>query len=512
MILLLLLATALRFHDLGGKSLWVDEANTVLIAGGGLWEIIESMRLDSSPPLLHILLHYWMKVFGDGEAAVRSLSAVFGVALVGCVFHVGRRLLSFEGGLIASALVCVSPVQVLHSQQIRMYALLPTVGLLSVYFLWRAMRDSRSRFCIAYVAMTLLGLYTHYYMLYVLPVHFLMLLVGGSLRRRLGAWSLCAAVVAVGFLPWIPIFVAQMSETGHYSWLRPLWEQRGALNALRQTLDTFAGSIASMSSPIRNPAHFLIWERLLVFGGLALWGLVHRTQADTRHRMHPGSRSAIAFLLVVPLAIALVVSAVKVPNYVPGRCDQLMFPAFSLAVAAGLVAVGPALLRYALVTAMVAVSAAALWDWYGAPTPKGDKAMAQAIIEYAEPDDAVLCTSLTRASVEYYLERAGAPVQVLSFPRHVARHRGNLDARRLLQDPEGVRTEARAVADELRSAIGPSGRFFVVLAKRPINRFLKQELLDPAHSTTLRDFGEFGQLVTHHRVRVTLRSLTPAQQ
>ena len=116
---ILLLAFCLRIFGITHLELWLDEANSVLVANSSLQEIFARLSLDASPPLYYILLHYWMAVFGTSEFAVRLLSAVGGVLLVACIIRVGKSMFSLEIGLIAGLFMACSPVQVDFSQQAR---------------------------------------------------------------------------------------------------------------------------------------------------------------------------------------------------------------------------------------------------------------------------------------------------------------------------------------------------------------------------------------------------------
>src|SRR5258705_3967471 len=60
-----------------GKSLWLDEAYSVLVAKQHFSEMLVSLRHDTHPPLYYLLLSIWTKLFGDVEIALRSLSGVF---------------------------------------------------------------------------------------------------------------------------------------------------------------------------------------------------------------------------------------------------------------------------------------------------------------------------------------------------------------------------------------------------------------------------------------------------
>jgi len=98
---LLALAAALRFNDLAGESLWYDEAYSVwssrmdILSPRVLWE----WRIEF--PVYYWLLHVWMRLFGDGQVAVRSLSAVAGALSVVPMVGWGRRLFGERAGWAA---------------------------------------------------------------------------------------------------------------------------------------------------------------------------------------------------------------------------------------------------------------------------------------------------------------------------------------------------------------------------------------------------------------------------
>src|SRR5690348_12775243 len=71
---LTILGFALASYRLGTKSLWLDEAvsaNHARLGLSGLWTVITSH--DPNMGLYYVLLHFWTRVFGDSEAAVRSM-------------------------------------------------------------------------------------------------------------------------------------------------------------------------------------------------------------------------------------------------------------------------------------------------------------------------------------------------------------------------------------------------------------------------------------------------------
>ena len=500
----LLVASALRIYEVSSQNLWIDEANGVLIAQQPLPELLARLKLDSSPPLYYLILHGWMMVFGDSEAALRAPSVLAGVVMVACVFLIGRRLFSLEVGALAATLVAVSPIQIFFSQQARMYALLPLLALLSTYWLWRAISDGRRVFVVAYGLATLAALYTHNVGLYLLPAHAAILLWSGALRRHLWTWLVCAACIVVGYLPWLPTFLAQLENKGQYNWFLPIWKQLGVWGSIVTTLVSFAPGtpqplyvFGSKMAPS--------WVSIFLFSGLAVLGLARVVRRLRGGVVLSPQVGWLVSLVCIPAACALLASRLVTPHYVPGRIDQLVFPAFVLLVGMGLTTLRPVVLRYAALATLLVFSALGLRQYYGNQPPKGEQALAQAIAARAQPGDAVLCTTLTRAPIEYYLGRLGVPVTLFSYPPDVAQHLGNIDEITLLKDPARLVEDARRVEQEIKAAGGPHARFFLVLSDEPVNRFLRDELVTLGGSKLLGRLGRFRQTGVNVRMDLSLR-------
>ncbi|MFH1085526.1 MAG: glycosyltransferase family 39 protein, partial [Chloroflexota bacterium] len=111
------LAIGLRFYRLGAQSLWNDEGTSVALAQRDLPTIALHASQDIHPPLYYVLLHGWIGLVGTSEFAVRALSALAGVAVVGATYlYVRRRRPSDQGAALAAALLAaVSPFQVYYA-------------------------------------------------------------------------------------------------------------------------------------------------------------------------------------------------------------------------------------------------------------------------------------------------------------------------------------------------------------------------------------------------------------
>lgn len=134
---LTVVAALLRGWGLGDKSLWIDEAFSLWISVQDLDAIWRHTAvLDKHPPLYYALLHLWLGP-DAGEIALRGFSVLFGVATVPLAYVIGRDTGGRWVGLLAAALLAVSPLHIALSQLGRMYTMLTFFAALSTCCLVR---------------------------------------------------------------------------------------------------------------------------------------------------------------------------------------------------------------------------------------------------------------------------------------------------------------------------------------------------------------------------------------
>src|SRR4051812_33174976 len=90
-IILTLIALVIRLIGLSLDSLWFDEVFSVRAGRISVSDIVILTRGDVHPPLYYLLLHFWMKLFGETEIAVRMLSVIFSVLTVFVVYHLALK-------------------------------------------------------------------------------------------------------------------------------------------------------------------------------------------------------------------------------------------------------------------------------------------------------------------------------------------------------------------------------------------------------------------------------------
>lgn len=211
---LLAISVALRFVQT--SPLWLDEAQTVAIANHSLGGVFSALRIDGSPPLFYLLLHFWIAGFGDSTFAVRALPGLISVACLPVTLLAARRLgLPRDLAWVAMLLVATNPFAIAYATETRMYSLVLLLAVLAVVAYERVWRVGRSWHVGLAALVTAALLLTHYWSLFFYAVGGLLALVLTLRGSRPARRALVAVVLAaVPFAPWVPTFLFQMQHTG----------------------------------------------------------------------------------------------------------------------------------------------------------------------------------------------------------------------------------------------------------------------------------------------------------
>ncbi|MBD5402609.1 hypothetical protein HDR58_07415 [bacterium] len=147
-IILAVVTVWLRYLYLN-TDLWYDEACSWFTAKQsfpfGIEDNLSSLDLQHTP-LYFYMLHFWMKMFGDSEIAMRILSLIFGLASVPMVYLTAKKIANKQVALFATALTAVSPLMTIFSVEIRMYPVVIFWVLLSLNYLidFEQKKDNKS--------------------------------------------------------------------------------------------------------------------------------------------------------------------------------------------------------------------------------------------------------------------------------------------------------------------------------------------------------------------------------
>jgi mannosyltransferase len=212
------LGVAVRFASLGLQSYHHDEVITAArVIPGSFGQMLHEVKVsESNPPLYYVLAWGWARALGTGEVGLRSLSALFGAAIVPVGYLIGRELAGRRAGLIAAALLAVNPMLIWYSQEARSYALLVFFGVLALFFFVRALNTRRGSDLALWALASALALCSHYFAGFAITIEAAWLAVVLRSRWRVVLPAI-GGVVAVG-LALLPLIGAQIDPT-HIGWI-----------------------------------------------------------------------------------------------------------------------------------------------------------------------------------------------------------------------------------------------------------------------------------------------------
>ena len=193
-----LLGVALRFVTT--SDLWLDEALTVNVARLPLGDIAGALRHDGAPPLYYYLLHGWIQLFGESDFAVRSLSAVFGVATLPVMWVAARRLGGRAVAWTAVVLLATSPFAIRYGTEARMYTLVTLLTLVGYLALVAVLESPTPWRLVGLAAVTGALLLTHYWAFYLCIATAVPLLVLARRGRNAHSARLALLAMAAGSL------------------------------------------------------------------------------------------------------------------------------------------------------------------------------------------------------------------------------------------------------------------------------------------------------------------------
>jgi 4-amino-4-deoxy-L-arabinose transferase-like glycosyltransferase len=343
---ILVAGTGLRFALLGRNSLWFDEAFVAYAIQKGWHDLLAFLSAhDNHPPLYYLLVKVWAGVAGRSEVALRTPSAVFGIASIPLSYVIMQRLSGTVPALITASLVAVSPFEVMAGQDARMYTLLQALTLTATLLL--ILPDRPRWWRPVYVGLLAAIIYTHYLGFLVIGAHGVW--TAWRDRRRLVEWLMDVAVAGVLFVPWMPFFFDQITRHHGWGWApHPLLDVGG--------LFAFGGSLFGLGSFLipGSPLSAAQVAAVLPFVVLAILG--------ARGMALP------ALVLAVPIGTMALLPLVTRASIYP-RWYSFVFPFYAMLVTNGALRIAPRqVIAAVLVAAVTACGLPILGRYYLDPS------------------------------------------------------------------------------------------------------------------------------------------------
>jgi 4-amino-4-deoxy-L-arabinose transferase-like glycosyltransferase len=481
-------AAALRLYDIGGPSLWMDEASTAHYAtvGWGAFVTLVS-EAQGNMSLYYLLLRPWAAL-GDSEAMLRLPSAAFSIATVPLIYLLGKRLFGTKAGIWAAALLAVHANAVSYAQEARGYSLLIFLVVASWLFLLRLLERPAAFNCAGYVVTTVLTPYAHFFGVFTVGAQWVGLMAWP--RRGELPWRrllVCAAAIGLGLMPAAVYMLAR--SRGQLAWVAPTSASK-VVHALAFVFGTIGGRSGGIAGPLTMAVVLL-----------ALGVSAREFARCWRTRAEPFRAYALAWSgLLLPFAVPVAISIFK--PILEQRYLLVCLPFVIVLAASGVDRAKSGSWRGLLGFALIAT--ALYWDGYHFVKERREdwRGVTQYVVANAQAGDAIVIYSPYQAPVVAYYrrrfdEQGRFPVQIYPL-MHVPESQVRFKPRPAAQGFD------RQLVDTIAGLGGEHARLWLVTdSAKPNSR--KESFLARVRSAALLKYRKHDER-SFERVQVSLYS------
>jgi hypothetical protein len=297
--LIFVLGIILRILFINTREIAYDDAFSYFLARNDLKTIISGTLADTMPPLYYFLLHIWMKISTD-LWFLRLLNITINLVTAILVYQMTRQFLSQRTAIISLLLFIISPFQIYHSQELRMYSLLllSQVGFFYAIFKTIDLKEPKQKiWMIIAVFFGTVSMYSHNLgFVGLLSVNIILLFK----REKAIFVKLIFAQLAILVLslPWLYYLPQQIHKVQQAFWtVAP-----GLIDIIQSMLTLFAF--------LPMPIFLMGFILLIILQSIILVLLYLYKQKDRKHWI-------LFLLLIFPPIILFVLSYLVQPVFVP---------------------------------------------------------------------------------------------------------------------------------------------------------------------------------------------------
>ena len=210
LLLLIALHLSINIPLLGHLTIDLDEPFSIFHAQHSPDELFGLFRNENNPPLHFVLLHFWIKLFGIGPEAVRSLSLLFSMLTIPVLYRIGKRFVNHTGAIILPVLFIFSDFHHYYALEARSYSLLVLEFSVLLFYILKVLLEGGTRKDFLLIGLlNALLFYTHYISLYFFPAEALVFLVF-SRQLQLRRLAIALASFTVCVIPWLPVLLTRV--------------------------------------------------------------------------------------------------------------------------------------------------------------------------------------------------------------------------------------------------------------------------------------------------------------
>ena len=221
-------------HNYLTRGFWGDEAWTSMISRLPYSQMLKTTASDFHPPGYYTLIGLVYKFLPPTEVNTRFVSLVFYFLTAFMVYKLASYVRGRTFGILSAVVVLLNPIFFTYAFEARNYTMFAFAATGSVFFLIELSKKFTKLKALGFVLFTLLGIYTHYYMFFILCAEGLYLLLFD--RKILFKVTFLYLIDAILYLPWLKALLSQLASVNSSYWIGSIDWKRTHYEALLRIL------------------------------------------------------------------------------------------------------------------------------------------------------------------------------------------------------------------------------------------------------------------------------------
>ncbi|MFB3895692.1 MAG: glycosyltransferase family 39 protein [bacterium] len=402
LIAIILLGTGLRIYHLGTEDFWVDEIYTIQTAQIPL-STVTIAQLEPRD-LLHfvydfIIMHFWVK-FGTNPWTVRLFSALVGIASIGLIYLIGKKLFDAKIGLLSALFLTLSSYHIYYSQEACAYAVQVLFILGMVYYFISGFQDNKVSSWIMFTMVTVLGIAVREFTILTWVALTIYAIVSITILNRkpnrFGIWLGSQLLIVIACIIGLLLYYNRLGAMSYGDWLsQPTFFDLG------KTFDYFSLGWVYWTLPnIIQTAIVPLFIFILLFSLVTL----HQSESvNVAVDRNPGLMLCWS-LFAIPLILFYLISFKK-PIFIAYRYLIIMLPFFYLLIAYAISKISQTIIRYIILAILISSMSVGTIAYHHVVKKIPWSKIAGVIDQKAQPNDLILIyEEFWKHGLQYYLK------------------------------------------------------------------------------------------------------------
>ncbi len=205
------------------NNIWYDEYYTIGMLDHNIMDIIKITSFDVHPPLYYILLKLYTFIFSNSLLSLKifSMLPLIGIIILNEIEI--KKIFDERISNIFNVLFITSSIVMQYALEVRMYSLSMFLLFGMVVYAIKYLKNNNSKDLVFMTIFSILGIYSHYYVLLSAIIIYLILLIVNIKNKKFLLNIFISGVFnVILYIPWLYTLINQLLKVKKHFWISKL--------------------------------------------------------------------------------------------------------------------------------------------------------------------------------------------------------------------------------------------------------------------------------------------------